>query len=171
MNSVKLSKLISKMKLENLTPEINADKIKIKEYDVNRPALQLTGFFEHFDNHRIQIIGHVEYTYMNKVSPEEGIGMIHSVMKHGVPCLIYCRGIEIPEEVIRCGIESGVPVLRTNDTTSSFMAEVIRWLRVELAPRISIHGVLVDVYGEGVLIMGESGPSLFQANYWARHSF
>ncbi len=157
MNSVKLSKLISKMKLENLTPDIDCNKIGIKEYDVNRPALQLTGFFEHFDNHRIQIIGHVEYTYLEQKTEDRGVEKIKNIMAHNVPCLIYCRDMDIPEEVVALGNEYGVPVLRAKDTTSAFMAEVIRWLRVELAPRISIHGVLVDIFGEGVLIMGESG--------------
>lgn len=78
-------------------------------------------------------------------------------MEYKVPCLIYCRNLNIPEEVVDMGNELGVPVLRTKETTSSFMAEVIRWLRVMLAPKMSIHGVLVDIYGEGVLIMGESG--------------
>ena len=83
--------------------------------------------------------------------------MIRNLMDHGVPCIIYCRGMSIADDIIALGNEMGVPVLRTEETTSAFMAEVIRWLRVELAPRISIHGVLVDIYGEGVLIMGESG--------------
>jgi HPr(ser) kinase/phosphatase len=157
MNSVKLSKLISKMKLENLTASINCDKIRILQYDLNRPALQLAGFFEHFDNHRIQIIGHVEHTYMEQTTDDHGTSMIRNLMDHGVPCIIYCRGMSIADDIIALGNEMGVPVLRTEETTSAFMAEVIRWLRVELAPRISIHGVLVDIYGEGVLIMGESG--------------
>lgn len=83
--------------------------------------------------------------------------MIRGIMEYKVPCLIYCRNLNIPDEVIAMGNELGVPVLRTKETTSSFMAEVIRWLRVMLAPKMSIHGVLVDIYGEGVLIMGESG--------------
>lgn len=153
---VKLEKLIEKMKLENLTPGIDIESIEIKEYDVNRPALQLTGFYEYFDNHRIQIIGHVENTYMEQHGDRK-IYMIRSIMEHQVPCLIFCRNLDIPEEVIELGRKYGVPVLRTKEPTSSFMAEVIRWLRVELAPTISIHGVLVDIFGEGVLIMGESG--------------
>ncbi len=157
MNSVKLSKLITKMKLENMTAGINCDKIRILQYDLNRPALQLAGFFEHFDNHRIQIIGHVEHTYMEQTTDDHGTAMIRNLMDHGVPCIIYCRGMSIADDIIALGNEMGVPVLRTEETTSAFMAEVIRWLRVELAPRISIHGVLVDIYGEGVLIMGESG--------------
>ncbi len=157
MNSVKLSKLITKMKLENLTVNINCDKIRIIQYDLNRPALQLAGFFEHFDNHRIQIIGHVEHTYMEQTTGDHGTEMIKNLMDHGVPCIIYCRGMTVSDDIIKLGYQMGVPVLRTQETTSAFMAEVIRWLRVELAPRMSIHGVLVDIYGEGVLIMGESG--------------
>lgn len=156
MDYVKLSKLIEKMKLENLTPDIDVKKILIKEYDVNRPALQLTGFFEYFDNHRIQIIGHVEHTYMQQ-NEDKGVSMIKKILEYQVPCLIYCRNLEISDEVVELGNTYGVPILRSKETTSAFMAEVIRWLRVELAPRISVHGVLVDIYGEGVLIMGESG--------------
>ena len=156
MDYVKLSKLIEKMKLENLTPDIDVKKILIKEYDVNRPALQLTGFFEYFDNHRIQIIGHVEHTYMQQ-NEDKGVSMIKKILEYQVPCLIYCRDLEISDEVVELGNTYGVPILRSKETTSAFMAEVIRWLRVELAPRISVHGVLVDIYGEGVLIMGESG--------------
>lgn len=156
MDYVKLSKLIEKMKIENLTPDIDVKKILIKEYDVNRPALQLTGFFEYFDNHRIQIIGHVEHTYMQQ-NEDKGVSMIKKILEYQVPCLIYCRDLEISDEVVELGNTYGVPILRSKETTSAFMAEVIRWLRVELAPRISVHGVLVDIYGEGVLIMGESG--------------
>lgn len=156
MDYVKLSKLIEKMKIENLTPDIDVKKILIKEYDVNRPALQLTGFFEYFDNHRIQIIGHVEHTYMQQ-NEDKGVSMINKILEYQVPCLIYCRDLEISDEVVELGNTYGVPILRSKETTSAFMAEVIRWLRVELAPRISVHGVLVDIYGEGVLIMGESG--------------
>ena len=74
-----------------------------------------------------------------------------------MPCIVFCRGIEVSDDFKEVAVEEGVPIFRTEKTTSSFMAEVIRWLKVELAPRISIHGVLVDVYGEGILIMGESG--------------
>jgi len=155
-DGVKLSKLIDKMKLENLTPNIDVSDIKIKEYDLNRPALQLSGFFEYFDKHRIQIIGQVEYTYMEQ-DEKSTAQKIRRIMEHKIPCLIYCRNLDIPEEIAKMGEELGVPVLRTKETTSAFMAEVIRWLRVELAPRTSVHGVLVDIYGEGVLIMGESG--------------
>ena len=157
MNSVTLDKVIEKMSLKNLTPNIDTTGIDIKVFDVNRPALQLSGFFDYFDMHRMQIIGHVEHTFIEQRLENHGLKEIKEIMAHGVPCIIYCRGIEVSDNIIQAGYELGVPVLSTNETTSSFMAEIIRWLHVELAPRISIHGVLVDIYGEGVLIMGESG--------------
>lgn len=157
MYSVELSKLMTKMQLENCTPEIDVSNIMITQPDVNRPALQLAGFFDYFDAERVQIIGNVEHAYMEKMEKDHGINIMKKLMSFKVPCIIFCRGIEVPEELRQIAIETGVPLLRSNASTSSFMAEMIRWLKVELAPRISIHGVLVDVYGEGILIMGESG--------------
>ncbi len=94
---------------------------------------------------------------MQKMEKDHGIGIMRKLMSFNVPCIVFCRSIEVSEEIRQLGVESGVPIFRTSKTTSSFMAEIIRWLNVELAPRISIHGVLVDVYGEGILITGESG--------------
>lgn len=85
------------------------------------------------------------------------LAMMERIMEHKIPCIVFCRSIEVPPEFVEVATRYGIPLLQSEKTTSSFMAEVIRWLNVELAPRISIHGVLVDVYGEGVLIMGESG--------------
>lgn len=157
MYTVQLSKIIEKMNLENVTPDIDVKHIKICQPDVNRPALQLAGFFDYFDSDRVQIIGHVEYAYMQKMEKDHGLGIMTKLMDYKVPCIVFCRDIPVTQELIELANEKGVPILRTAKTTSSFMAEVIRWLNVELAPRISIHGVLVDVYGEGILIMGESG--------------
>lgn len=94
---------------------------------------------------------------MERVDREMGIKNLSRLMDYKVPCIVFSRNMEIDEQLIRLATEKGVPLLRTSKTTSSFMAEVIRWLNVELAPRITIHGGLVDVYGEGILIMGESG--------------
>lgn len=155
--TVALTKLIEKMNLENCTPDVNINEIKISQTDVNRPALQLAGFFDYFDSNRIQVIGHVEHTYMQKMDKSHGLATMRKILDCKVPCIVFCRNIEIEEGLAALATEYGVPLLRSSKTTSSFMAEVIRWLNVELAPRISIHGVLVDVYGEGLLIMGESG--------------
>ena len=157
MYTVELNKLIEKMNLENCTPELDTTTIKISQPDVNRPALQLAGFFDYFDSDRVQVIGHVENAYMQKMSDDHGLGVISKLLDYKVPCIVFCRNIEVPNGLVELATQKGVPILRTAKTTSSFMAEVIRWLNVELAPRISIHGVLVDVYGEGILIMGESG--------------
>lgn len=157
MYTVELNKLIEKMHLENCTPDIDTKNIKISQTDLNRPALQLAGFYDYFDSERVQVIGHVENAYMQKKSDDHGLAVLTRLLDYKVPCIVFCRNIEIPEGLVEVATKKGVPILRTGKTTSSFMAEVIRWLNVELAPRISIHGVLVDVYGEGILIMGESG--------------
>ncbi|NLJ96030.1 MAG: HPr(Ser) kinase/phosphatase [Clostridiales bacterium] len=157
MYTVDLVQLIDKMSLENCTPDIDIKKIKISQPDVNRPALQLAGFFDHFDSERVQIIGYVENAYMMNVNKSERMKIMSRLMDYKVPCIVFCRNMEVSKELIELATEKEVPIFRSSKTTSAFMAEVIRWLNVELAPRISIHGVLVDVYGEGILIMGESG--------------
>lgn len=154
---VKLSKVIAKMQLENLTPSIDASGIWLHIPEVNRPALQLTGFYEQFDNDRIQIIGNVEYSYLSSLSPDERYERYRQLLSSNIPCLVFCRDLQPEPEVIKVAEKYQIPILRSNESTSSFMAEVIRWLKVQLAPCIVIHGVLVDVYGEGVLITGESG--------------
>ncbi len=157
MYTVGIGDCIDKMNLECLTSEVDLTDIKVTQSDINRPALQLAGYFDYFDHHRVQIIGHVENTYMEKQGLEYSLKMIKEIMSYKVPCIIFCRGQEVPIEFIKAGNETGVPILRTEQATSSFSSELNRWLKVELAPRISIHGVLVDIYGEGVLITGESG--------------
>lgn len=157
MYTVALESIIEKLDLENCTPDVNTEQIQISQTDVNRPALQLAGFFDYFDSNRIQVIGHVENTYMEKMEKDHGLAMMTRILEYKVPCIVFCRNINVEPGLVELATSYGVPILRTAKTTSSFMAEVIRWLNVELAPRISIHGVLVDVYGEGLLITGESG--------------
>jgi len=157
MAIVRVAEIITKMSLENLTPDIDVEAVKVTEPDTNRPALQLTGFYEHFDSHRVQVIGQVEYKYLEGLDREIKAERYKQLFECNIPCLIFCRGLTPDEDLLRIANEYGVPVLRSSKSTSSFCAEIIRWLRVRLAPCISIHGVLVDVYGEGVLITGESG--------------
>ncbi|GKX30381.1 HPr kinase/phosphorylase [Vallitalea longa] len=157
MYTVKLTKLVDKMKLKNLTPEVDIENIVINHSDINRPALQLAGFFDYFDSERVQIIGKVEVTYLEKMDKEARKEVLNTLFSRKIPCLILSRELEPFDDMLEMAIANNVPILQTKKTTSAFMAEIIRWLSVQLAPRISIHGVLVDVYGEGVLIMGESG--------------
>ncbi len=157
MASVKLSEIIEHEKLENLTPEIDIKSIKITQPDINRPALQIAGYFEHYEATRLQIIGFVEYTYMESLPVERQKEVFNQLLSHPIPGIIFCRELQ-PNELFRqIAVEKGVPLLMTKKATSAFTAEIIRWLNVKLAPMISVHGVLVDVYGEGVLITGESG--------------
>ncbi len=157
MATVSLNTFIEKMNLVNLTPDIPTDKVNITQPEINRPALQLTGFFEHFDSARIEIVGFVEYSYMQLMDDARKDEIYSKLLSSGIPCVIFCRDLDPDEKFLEYAKESRVPILRTTKSTSDFMAETIRWLNVKLAPCISIHGVLVDVNGEGLLITGESG--------------
>ena len=157
MGSVALSKIVEQLDLKNVTPEVDISKIRITLPEINRPALQLTGYFDHFDSKRVQIIGYVEYTYLEHLSRERRLEVYEQFLSYDMPCLIYTTKTTPDEDMLRMAIERNIPIFTAHKTTTSFMAEIIRRLNVELAPCISIHVVLVDVYGEGVLIMGESG--------------
>lgn len=157
MEKLKFSKIIENYNLINHTPEIDTDKVFITIPEINRPALQLAGFFEHFDKERVQIIGNVECAFLDSMQRQNRQWVYEKLMSSGIPCLILCRGLEPDEDMIVAALKYKVPVLTTEMATSRFDAELSRWLNVQLAPTITIHGVLVDVYGEGVLITGESG--------------
>lgn len=156
-DGVKLSELAEKMELKNLTPTVELKGKEVSIPEVNRPALQLSGFFDHFDSDRVQIIGYVEYTYLQTLDYERKIKIYDELVTYKVPCIVYSRNLEPDKELIEKAAKQDIPIFQTEKQTSGFMAELIRWMNVKLAPCISIHGVLVDVYGVGVLIMGESG--------------
>ena len=157
MSSVALSKLVEKLDLKNVTPEVDISHIRITTPEINRPALQLAGYFAHFAYERVQVVGYVEYTYLENESREKKLAIYEQFLSYKIPCMVYTTKTKPDDDILRMAAEKGIPVFTTTKATSPFMAEVIRWLNVELAPCISIHGVLVDVYGEGILIMGESG--------------
>lgn len=157
MASVSLTRIIDKMKLENLTPEVEVKKIRVTQPDINRPALQMAGYFEHFDATRLQVIGFVEYTYMEGLTEERKREIYDELMSYPIPGIVFCRELKPDPIFMEIANKHQIPVMSTKKSTSSFMAEIIRWLNVKLAPCISVHGVLMDVYGEGVMITGESG--------------
>lgn len=157
MASVSLTKIMENFKLENLTPEIDIKGIKITQPDINRPALQLAGYFEHYEATRLQIIGFVEYTYIECMEESQKRNVFEKLLSYPIPVIVFCRELKPDPLFLECAIAKKVPILMTRKATSAFTAEIIRWLNVKLAPCISVHGVLVDVYGEGVLITGESG--------------
>lgn len=154
---VRLKEIVEKMNLKNLTPDVDMTEKEVHVPDINRPALQLSGYFDHFDSDRVQVIGCVEYTYLQTLEKERKMKVYDDLLSHKIPCLIFSKDLEPDPELIEKAVENDIPVFVTDKKTSAFMAELIRWMNVKLAPCISIHGVLVDVYGVGVLIMGESG--------------
>lgn len=158
MFTVTLREIAEEFQLEDVSIcKKRLEDILITTSDVNRPGLQLTGYLEFFGSDRIQIIGKVETTYLTSLNPKERYKMLDGFFKTGFPCLVIARGLEVFPEMIDVACKYDIPILRTDDITSRFMSGLIRYLNVQLAPRITKHGVLVEVYGEGVLILGESG--------------
>ena len=155
--SVSMAKMIKNFHLETIVMPANPEDIYISNVEVNRPGLQLSGFYRYFDHARIQIIGKSEEGFLSEFSKEERDQRIDDFFSKKPSAVIISRNLEISEVMKESAERYGVPLLRTADATSSFMASLISFLNVELAPRITRHGVLVEVYGEGLLIVGESG--------------
>lgn len=157
MYSAELAKIVEAFQLENILPEISLEGRSVKKREINRPALQLAGYYKSFDNERLQVIGRVEHGYLSSLEEEKRRASIRNLFSQHIPCLIICKDLEIFPEMIEFGREFDVPIFRTNQVTTDFTAELLFWMREELADRVMIHGVLVDIYGEGVLITGASG--------------
>ncbi len=156
-NRVKLKKVVERMNLKNLTPDIDYAGKEVTIPDINRPALPLTGFYKNFDSKRVQVIGYSEFDYLKTLSDERKEFIYDKFLRDDMPCIVFCRALKPDSLLLEKAGQAKIPIFSTEMHTSEFTAEIIRWLNVALAPRISIHGVLVDVYGVGVLIMGESG--------------
>ncbi len=153
--TVPLKSVIDEFQLEIIyMPERNVDVMRT---DVSRPGLVLTGFFGHFEPQRIQVIGKSEHEYLSGLSSDERYMRIKDFMLRDPVAVIFSSSLEIFDEFLALSKEHGIPLLRTHRTTSEFMAARIASLSVSLAPRITRHGVLVEVYGESILIMGDSG--------------
>ena len=155
--SVKLTTLIQEFNLETIYSPGNLDSVLITRPEINRPGLPLAGFFDYFDAERIHIIGRVEAIYLAKCSPEERRSKLRAFMEKKPICIITARNIGPYPEMIEFAEEFEIPLLKTAVSTNSFISMVIASLKVHLAPTITRHGVLVEVYGEGILITGDSG--------------
>ena len=155
--SVALSKVIEELSLEILYMPPEEDLRPVVSSDVNRPGLALAGFFEYFDSERMQIIGKSELGFLEDLSPETRAQRLSEFTAQRPEAIVVSRGMEPPAELLPCCERDRVPLLRTKNTTSGFMAALIGYLNVQLAPRITNHGVFVEVYGEGVLLVGDSG--------------
>lgn len=155
--SVPMSKIIKNFNLETLYSPDNNFEFPIQTADINRPGLELCGYLEYFDQDRLQILGKTEISYISTLPSEERHHKLNEFVSRKPPAIIISRGLDLPQEMLLCAMEHKVPIFRTQDSTSSFIAGLISRLNVELAPRITRHGVLVEVYGEGILLLGESG--------------
>lgn len=155
--SVKLSAFVIEKELELLYIPPNYEDIVLITEDVNRPDLQLVGFYDYFDKNRIQIFGLQEFTFVETLSYEVRFKALETLFSQGIPAMVITRSIEPLPEQLSLAEKYGVTLLRTPKATTEFMGETVTFLMAQLAPRITRHGVLVEVYGEGLLILGESG--------------
>lgn len=161
--SVSLKKIINDHSFEPLYLPKDADEIMITSPDVNRPGLIFSGYEDFFDPTRMQFLGRSEVEFLNQISEPVRRCRIDRYMQKQPVAIVVTRGLECPKDIIELAPKYGVPVLSSTDTTSRCMASIIAYLNIELAERITRHGVLVEVYGEGVLILGDSGVGKSEA--------
>ena len=155
--TIPVTKMIEEFELEIIYEASDMDSVLIGTSDINRPGLQMAGFFDYFDDQRIQVMGKVEFTYLEQFGTDEREKRLDTFFAHPFPVLVITRGQQVLPEMIELAEKYGRTLLRTELGTSEFMSALIRYLNVQIAPRRTRHGVLVEVYGEGILIMGESG--------------
>ncbi len=155
--SVKLSLLVEEFGLKKVYTPPDFENVRIVTPDLNRPGMQLVGFFSHFDNERIQLMGTVEIMYLKTLPSSERRKIFAELMKRHIPALIICHSMQIYPECLEMAEKYQVSLLSTELDTSVFEAELITTLNVYLGPRITRHGTMLEVYGEGILITGESG--------------
>lgn len=155
--TIPLTSVIEEFDLEILYETKDIDSILVSSADVNRPGLQMAGFFDLFDNKRLQVMGRAEFAYLEQYAAEERDRRLEAFFSHNFPALIITRGMQVLPEMEDFAEKCNTPILRTELGTSNFVSALIRYLNVQIAPRRTRHGVLVEVYGEGILIMGESG--------------
>ena len=157
VSTVSFAKVIEQFHLETIYLPTLPENIKIDCARVNRPGLQLVGFYDHYEPSRIQIIGKIENLFMSQMDPEERARRLEDFFRSKPVGVIVTSSIEIDPKTVDIAEKYEVPFLRTSERTSEFMAALISFLNVELGPRITRHGVLVEVYGEGILLLGDSG--------------
>lgn len=155
--NVSLGKIIKEFSLETLYLGDNPDNILISSTETNRPGLQMAGYFEFFDKNRIQIIGKSEESFLERFTEEKVNKRLEEFFSHQPAAVIICRDLQIGDAYLENAKKYNVPLLRSSESTSNFTSSLIAFLNVQLAPRVTHHGVLVEVYGEGILLLGESG--------------
>lgn len=160
---VSLCKIIKEFNLTQINETKDIEKVMVSSNEVNRTGLPLTGFFDYFDNNRLQIIGNVETAYLSTLSEEKIREAMEMLFKNDIPAMIVSRDIEPSPVIVEVANKYNTPLLRTSLSTSRFVSALIAFLNVELAPRETRHGVLVEVYGEGILLLADSGVGKSEA--------
>ena len=155
--SVPLSKLVEEFQLEVVFAATDYASVQLTVEDVARPGLQLAGYFDHFEPMRLQVLGNAEVSYINKLSEQDRIRIFDKMFAYKFPALLYARNFQPDAQCLAMAKKHNVTVLRSREVTSSVVSATIAYLRAALAPRITRHGVLVEVYGEGLLLTGDSG--------------
>lgn len=157
MNSIALSEVVRAFQLKALSPVESTEEYQITVPDVTRPGLQLTGNYLHFGPDRIQVIGNMEYAYLGHLSAGQRQARLNALFATGIPCVILTRGHQPQAEMLNASKRYQVPIYGTEEATANFTSSLVKYLNVEIAERISLHGVLIEVYGEGILMLGDSG--------------
>lgn len=154
---VPLKTLVKEFNFEVIFAATDFDKIRLTVADVSRPGLQIAGYMDHFEPMRLQIVGNVEVSYLQKLSEAERTVTFDRLFSYKFPAMLIARNISVDPECVAMAKKHNVTLLRTTEATSTIISDIITYLRGALAPRITRHGVLVEVYGEGLLLMGDSG--------------
>ena len=154
---VPLKTLVEEFHLEIAHAATDYESIRLTVEDIARPGLQIAGYLDHFEPVRLQVIGNVETSYLQKLTPQERIVAFDRLFSYKIPALLIARNIPPEPECLEMARKHNITILRTGEATSTIVSDVITYLRTALAPRITRHGVLMEVYGEGVLLIGESG--------------
>ena len=157
MSSVLLATLVEEFGLELAYRATDYDKIRLTVEDVARPGLQLAGYFDHFEPMRFQVMGNVEASYLQKMDSDERLVVYDRLFSYKVPALLIARNIPIDPECLAMAQKHNITLLRTHEATSTIVSAIIAYLKAALAPCVTRHGVLMEIYGEGVLLIGESG--------------
>ncbi len=155
--SVSIAKIIKEIRLQEVYLPRTAEEIMISSRDINRPGIEIAGFFDYFDEKRVQVLGRAELALLKEMEPERRLEILDAFFSRKPAVVILSRNLDLPDGMLEAAKKYGIAILRSADTTTELVGALVSYLNVELAPRITRHGVLVEVLGEGILLVGDSG--------------
>lgn len=155
--SVSIAKIIKEIRLQEVYLPKTAEEIMISSRDINRPGIEISGFFDYFDEKRVQVLGRAELALLKEMEPERRLEILDAFFSRKPAVVILSRNLDLPDGMLEAAKKYGIAILRSADTTTELVGALVSYLNVELAPRITRHGVLVEVLGEGILLVGDSG--------------